>query len=149
MTPCGIRPVKVIRLSSRCEFDSRSLRGVLDTTLCVNVFQWLVSHCWFSPCTPVFSIIKTYLHDITEILLKVALSNISTNKTDCHDITEIVLHVALVHGENQQYVASHWKTLSHSVVSSTPRSKRESNSQRGERRTLPIRIVLIRICKFQ
>ena len=84
-----------VRLSSRCEFDSRSLRGVLDTTLCVNVFQWLVAHCWFSPCTPVFSIIKTYLHDITEILLKVALSNISTNKTDCHDITGIVLHVAL------------------------------------------------------
>ena len=57
-------------------------------------FSDLRAHCWFSPCTPVFSIIKTDLHDITEILLKVALSNISTNKTDCHDITEIVLHVA-------------------------------------------------------
>ena len=42
-----------------------------------------------------FSIIKTDLHDITEILLKVALSNISTNKSDCHDIIEIVLHVTL------------------------------------------------------
>jgi len=84
-----------VRLSPRCEFDSPSLRGVLDTTLCDNVFQWLVGYCWFSPCTPDFSIIKTDLHDITEILLKVALSNISTNKTDCHDTTEIVLHVAL------------------------------------------------------
>jgi hypothetical protein len=54
-----------------------------------------------------------------------------------------------VHGENQQYAADHRKTLSHNVVSSTPRSKRESNSQRGERRTLPLRIVLLRICKFQ
>ena len=83
-----------VRLFPRCELDSRSLRDVLDTTLCDNVFHWLATYCWFSPCTPVFSIIKTDLHDITEILLKVALSNISTNKTDCHDITEIVLHVA-------------------------------------------------------
>jgi hypothetical protein len=37
----------------------------------------------------------TDLHDITEILLKVALSNIFTNKTDCHDITEILLKAAL------------------------------------------------------
>ena len=54
-----------------------------------------------------------------------------------------------VHGENQQYVASQCKTLSHNVVSSTPRSDRESSSQRGKRRTLPLRIVLLRICKFQ
>jgi hypothetical protein len=62
MIPCGIRPVKVIKM--------------LITSLLRRI-------------------IKTDLHDITEILLKVALSNISTNKTDCHDITEIVLHVAV------------------------------------------------------
>jgi hypothetical protein len=38
-----------------------------------------------------------------------------------------------VHGENEQYVASQCKTLSHNVVSSTPRSDRESSSQRGKR----------------
>jgi hypothetical protein len=32
---------------------------------------------WFSPGTPVSSINKTYLHDITEILLKVALNIIN------------------------------------------------------------------------
>jgi hypothetical protein len=41
------------------------------------------------------------------------------------------------------------KTLSHNAVSSIPRSERESNSQRGERRTLPLIIVLLKICQFQ
>jgi len=31
--------------------------------------------------------------------------------------------------ENQWTVASHWQTLSHNVVSSTPRHERGSNSQ--------------------
>jgi hypothetical protein len=32
-------------------------------------------------------------------------------------------------GENHRPVARHWQTLSHNVVSSTPRQKRGSNSQ--------------------
>ena len=35
-----------------------------------------------------------------------------------------------VSGENHRPVASHWQTLSHNAVSSTPRHKRVSNSQR-------------------
>jgi hypothetical protein len=35
-----------------------------------------------------------------------------------------------VHGENQWPAASHWQTLSHNIVSSTPRHEWESNSQR-------------------
>ena len=35
--------------------------------------QWLAAGQWFSPCTPVSPTNKTDLHDITEILLKVAL----------------------------------------------------------------------------
>ena len=31
--------------------------------------------------------------------------------------------------ENHRAVASHWQTLSHNVVSSTPRDERGSNSQ--------------------
>jgi len=46
----------------RCELEPRSLRGVLDTTLCDKVCQWPI---------------KTYHHDITEILLKVALNTIN------------------------------------------------------------------------
>jgi hypothetical protein len=34
-----------------------------------------------------------------------------------------------VPGENHQPAASHWQTLSHNVVSSTPRHEGDSNSQ--------------------
>jgi len=34
-----------------------------------------------------------------------------------------------VSGENHRPVASHWQTLSHNVVSITPRHERGSNSQ--------------------
>jgi hypothetical protein len=34
-----------------------------------------------------------------------------------------------VHRENHRLVASHWQTLSHNVVSSTPRHRQDSNSQ--------------------
>ena len=46
-----------------------------STTLCDEVCQWLATGRWFSPNTPGSSINKTDRHDITEILLKVALSN--------------------------------------------------------------------------
>jgi hypothetical protein len=56
------------------EFESRSWRGILDTTLCNKVCQWLVTDRRFSPVS--FNN-KTDLHDITEILLKVMLNTIS------------------------------------------------------------------------
>ena len=55
-------------------------RGVLDTTLCGKVCQWLAAVLWFFPDTPVSSTNKTDCHDITEILLKVASSTIKPNK---------------------------------------------------------------------
>ena len=51
--------------------------GVLDITLCDTVCQWLTTGRWFSLDTPVSSTNKTYRHDITEILLKVALNTIT------------------------------------------------------------------------
>ena len=51
-------------------------RGVLDTTLCDKVCQWLATCRWFCPGTPVSSTNKTDCHDITEILLKVPLNTI-------------------------------------------------------------------------
>jgi hypothetical protein len=51
-------------------------RGVLDTTLCDKVCQWLAEGRWLSLDTPVSSTNKTARRDITEILLKVALNNI-------------------------------------------------------------------------
>ena len=46
------------------------------TTWYDKVCQWLASGRWFSPCLPISSTNKTYGHDITEILLKVALNTI-------------------------------------------------------------------------
>ena len=53
---------------------------VLDTTLCGKYFQWLVAGRWFSPGTPV-STNKTDRYDISEKLLKVALSTITITLT--------------------------------------------------------------------
>ena len=49
-------------------------RGVLDPTLCDEICQWLATGRWFFP---VYSTNKTQHHDITEILLKVALNTIT------------------------------------------------------------------------
>jgi len=43
-------------------------------TACDKVYQLLAHGRWFSPGTPASSTIKTGRHDITEILLKVALN---------------------------------------------------------------------------
>ena len=54
------------------------------TTLCDKVCQWLATCGWFSLGRPVSSTNKTDRHDLTEILLKVALNTIKqttlTNK---------------------------------------------------------------------
>ena len=52
-------------------------RGVLDTTLWDKVCQWLVAGVWFFTGTLVSSTNKIDGHDITEILLKVALKTIT------------------------------------------------------------------------
>ena len=52
---------------------------LLNTTLCDKACQWLTAGLWFSPGTPVSSTNKTDRHDITEILLKVALKYYNPN----------------------------------------------------------------------
>ena len=49
----------------------------LDTKLCDKVCQWFVAGQWFLPGTLVSSCNKTDCHDITEILLKMALNIIT------------------------------------------------------------------------
>jgi hypothetical protein len=66
--------------NENCEFESRSWWGVLDTTLCYKVCQWLVTDLWFSPGTPVTSTNETDRHDVAEISLKVALNTINQTK---------------------------------------------------------------------
>ena len=64
-----------------CEFEPRSWQGVVNTTLCDKVYQLLTTGQWFSPGTLVSSNNKTDRHDITEILLKVALNTINNKPT--------------------------------------------------------------------
>jgi hypothetical protein len=64
---------------SICEFEPRSWRGVFDTTLCDKICQRLATGQWLSPSTLVSSTNKTDGHDITEILLKVALKVLDPN----------------------------------------------------------------------
>jgi len=52
----------------RCEFKFSSWRGVLNTTLCDKLCQWLTPGQWFSLGTPVSSSNKTDRHDITDLL---------------------------------------------------------------------------------
>jgi len=49
-----------------CELESHSWRGVLDTTLCDTVCQWLAAGRWFSYGTPVSSTNETDRHDTTQ-----------------------------------------------------------------------------------
>jgi hypothetical protein len=74
-------------------------RGVLDTTLCDKVCQWLAAGLWFSPGSPFFSINKTDHHDKTEILLKVVLSTITPTPPLTHDmqcsVYSIEIHTTL------------------------------------------------------
>ena len=68
----------IVGFTATCsEFESCSWRDVLDTTLCENVRQWLSTARWFSPGTLVFSSNKTDHHNISDIILKVALNSIS------------------------------------------------------------------------
>jgi hypothetical protein len=50
--------------------------------LCDKVCQWLATGRWFFPGTLVSSINKTDRHNITEILLKVALNTINQTKSN-------------------------------------------------------------------
>ena len=75
-----------------CEFESHSWRDVLDITLCDKVCQWLSTGQWFSLGTLVFSTNKTDHHDITEILLKVALSTITAPIIDYIDYIRTELY---------------------------------------------------------
>ena len=68
-------------------------RCVLDTTLCDQVCQWLTTDQWFSPGTLVSFTNKTDHHDITEILLKVALNTINQTKPSWLKISVVKTYI--------------------------------------------------------
>ena len=57
-----------------CEFESLSGRGIQNYL--IKFCQWLVIGQWFFPGPPISSTNETDCHDITKILLKVALNTI-------------------------------------------------------------------------
>ena len=54
---------------------------------CDNFCQWIATGQWISPGTPVSSTNKTDRHDITAIILKVALNTINLNQIKFWKIT--------------------------------------------------------------
>ena len=82
------------------EFEPRSWQGVLDTTVCDKVCQWLAAGPWFSLGTLwVSSTNKTDHQSIAEILLKVALNIITSllPQIHTHVCTQFKLYVILTH----------------------------------------------------
>ena len=61
-----------------CEFKYRSWRGVLNTTLCDKVCQWLAVDLWFSLGTLGFLRQEDLQPRYNDILLKVALNTTTT-----------------------------------------------------------------------
>jgi hypothetical protein len=70
-----------------------SISHVSHPTVC----QWLVTGRWFSPGTPVSSTNKTDCHDITEILLEVALNTINLTKY-MYIVSEYKIKLYSAHG---------------------------------------------------
>jgi hypothetical protein len=67
-------------LCNQCLLSTRSWKGVLDTTLCDKVCQWLATGRFFPS---VSSTNKTDHHNITEILTTVALNTITLSLIKC------------------------------------------------------------------
>ena len=79
-----------------CEFEPLSWRDVLDATLCDEVCHVLPTGRRFSWRTPVSSTIKTDRHDITEILLRVALNTITQTLTwNCYYASTLRMTISL------------------------------------------------------
>jgi hypothetical protein len=108
-------------------------RGVLNATLCDKVCQWLVTGWWFSLGTLVFSTNKTDRLDITEILLKVALKNITPNLLklclvlECWHLCFEYLKICLAQqiGQLKNMIAN--MTPKQDVISILPKTNKKSH----------------------
>ena len=97
--------------------------------LCDKVCQWLATGRWFSPGDPgdpVSSINKTYCHDITEILLKVALNTIILTSLKLWEFYRYIVyiandgcHIRICDKVCQWLAVGRWFCSRHSLVSSS------------------------------
>jgi len=78
-----LEPGVVVAASWILQLPMQSVPITTNDTLCDKVCQWLATGLWFFPGTPVSSTNKTDSHDITEILLKVALNTINQTLMLC------------------------------------------------------------------
>jgi hypothetical protein len=105
------------------QFGSRSWRGVVDTTLCDKVCQWLATGTdSFTPGNPVSSTNKTDRNDIAELLLKVALNTITLTLlffqfwwvirfiSHLFDITQITINLLHLANKTQICNPRMWRT---------------------------------------
>jgi hypothetical protein len=70
-------PMQSVPITTNVVSSTLLRRGVFDTTSCDKVCHGLATGLWISQGSPISSINKTDCHDITEILLKVALNTIN------------------------------------------------------------------------
>jgi len=79
--------------------------------------------------------VRVWRERVTNIYIFVRLGGVIVFNATFNNISAISLRSVLlveetvVSGENHRSVASHLQTLSHTVVLSTPRNERDSNSQ--------------------
>ena len=78
-------------------------RGILDTTLCDKICQWLVAGRLFSKGTLAFSTNKTDHHNITDILLKVALNTVSLSLTEIEIFHWLIFWLCVWSLKNKKY----------------------------------------------
>ena len=103
-----------------------------DRTLCDKGWQWLATGRWFFLGPPVSSTNTIDCHDITEILLKVALNTITSNHLSamhfptmflpnlliCHEycITKIGQLLHRIKILSMSYSFSYWKIVNYVII---------------------------------
>jgi hypothetical protein len=85
-------------------------------TLCDKVCQWLATGRRFSPGPPVSSTINTDRHDITDILLKVALSTIKQTNISQRIVRRRQLGIDLVYCDRCCFAKTPFSDLLHKII---------------------------------
>ena len=92
-------------------------QGLLDTTLCNNVCQWLAAGWWFSSDTLVSPTNKPDRYNIAEILLKVALNTKTLTQRLLSMLCKKSWHwVSVLLGILYLFLAYSWSVIIHLYI---------------------------------